>query len=273
MLFVGGITLLGVILAVLGCTLGGWAIWTAPIVFAGGFVLGLVIVLAMVFIMAAAVDMQGPFEKDDKFYRFVTEQAIDAVIFLMRIRVTTSGLEQTPKEGRFLLVCNHRNDVDPAVLLAYFKKHDLAFISKRENDVKPVIGPFLRKIMCQPINRENDREALKTILRCIQLIKDDAHSVAVFPEGYIFDDLKLHRFRPGVFKIAQKTGVPIVVCTLRGTPEVLKNMKKLRPSHVELRLLSVVSAEEVKAASTVELGNRIYEMMAADLGPDLVAQE
>ena len=149
----------------------------------------------------------------------------------------------------------------------------MVFISKRENDEKFIIGPFLRKIMCQPINRENDREALKTILKCIQLIKEDRHSVCVFPEGYIYDDLKLHRFRNGVFKIAQKANVPIVVCTLRGTPEVLQNMKKLKPSRVELRLLEVISAEEVKASSTVDLGNRVYEMMAADLGPELVAEE
>ena len=273
MLIVGGLTALSLLAAVLNLSLTLADLWVLPLTFLGTFLGGLILVFTVVLIMAALVKMDGPFEEDDKFYRFVAEQAIDAVVFLMRIRVTTSGLEKTPKEGRFLLVCNHRNDVDPAVLLKYFKKHDMVFISKRENDIKPVIGPFLRKIMCQPINRENDREALKTILKCIQLIKEDRHSVCVFPEGYIYDDLKLHRFRHGVFKIAQKANVPIVVCTLRGTPEVLGNMKKLKPSRVELRLLEVISAEDVKASSTVDLGNRIYEMMAADLGPELVAEE
>lgn len=273
MLLIGFLTVISALEAITNLSLTLADLWVLPLTFLGTFLGGLVAVFILVLIMAYTVNMEGPFDKDDKFYRFVTEQIIDAVIFLMRVRVTTSGLEKTPREGRFLLVCNHRDDVDPALLLTFFKKHELAFISKRENDQKPVIGPFIRKIMGQPINRENDREALKTILRCIQLLKDDAHSVAVFPEGYVYDDLKLHRFRNGVFKIAQKANVPIVVCTLRGTPEVLKNMKKLKPSRVELRLLTVISAEEVKASSTVDLGNRIYEMMAADLGPDLVAQE
>lgn len=273
MLLIGFLTVLSALAAVFNLSLTLADLWVLPLTFLGTFLGGVVAVFILVLIMAFTVDMKGPFEKDDKFYRFVLEQVVDAVMFLMRVRVTTSGLEKTPGEGRFLLVCNHRNDVDPVVLLSYFKKHDLAFISKRENDVKPVIGPFLRKIMCQPINRENDREALKTILKCIQLIKEDRHSVAVFPEGYVYDDLKLHRFRNGVFKIAQKAGVPIVVCTLRGTPEVFGNMRKLKPSHLELRLLDVISAEDVKAHSTVDLGNRIYEMMAADLGPELVAEE
>ena len=278
MLFVGGLTALAAAVSAAVCVSGGcfaglsW-LWVLPLTFFGTFLAGLVLFFLMVLVMAAAVKMDGPFEEDNKFYRFVAEQVIDAVIFLMRIRISTSGMEKLPKEGRFLLVSNHRDDVDPAVLLHLCKKKDLVFISKRENDAKPVIGPFLRKIMCQPINRENDREALKTILKCIQLIKEDRHSVAVFPEGYIYDDLKLHRFRHGVFKIAQKADVPIVVCTLRDTPEVLPRMKKLKSSRVEVRLLEVISAEAVKASSTVDLGDRIYEMMAADLGPDLVAQE
>lgn len=273
MLILGALTVLSALAAVFNLSLTLADLWVLPLTFLGTFLGGLAAVFLLILVMAYTVDMEGPFDKDDKFYRFVTEQIIETVMFLMRVRVTASGLERTPRDGRFLLVCNHRNDVDPAVLLRYFKKHDLAFISKRENDRKPVIGPFIRKIMGQPINRENDREALKTILKCIQLLKDDAHSVAVFPEGYVYDDLKLHRFRNGVFKIAQKANVPIVVCTLRGTPEVLPNMKRLKGSYVELRLLTVISAEEVKASSTVDLGSRIYEMMAADLGPDLVAQE
>ena len=273
MLLIGFLTAISALAAVFNLSLTLADLWVLPLTFLGTFLVGIVVVLLVVWAMAAAVKMDGPFEEDDKFYRFVAEQAIDAVVFLMRIRVTVSGLEKTPQNGRFLLVCNHRNDVDPAVLLKCFRKHDMVFISKWENDEKFIIGPFLRKIMCQPINRENDREALKTILKCIQLIKEDRHSVCVFPEGYIYDDLKLHRFRNGVFKIAQKANVPIVVCTLRGTPEVLQNMKKLKPSHVELRLLEVISAKEVKASSTVDLGNRIYEKMAADLGPELVAEE
>ena len=186
------------------------------------------------------------------------------------MKVVTSGLEKTPKDGRFLLVCNHINDIDPAVLLKYFKKSQLAFISKQENRDRFIIGPVMYKILCQPINRENDREALKTILRCIQLIKEDKASVAVFPEGYTSMDGLLHPFRSGVFKIAQKANVPIVVCTLRDTQYVLKRAMKLKPSRVELRLLDVIPAEDLKGRTAVDIGEQVHKMMADDLGPDLV---
>ena len=75
-------------------------------------------------------------------------------------------------------------------------------------------------------------------------------------------------FRHGVFKIAQRTGVPIVVCTLQGTQHVLKNAVKLKPSSVQMHLVGVI--EEVKGRNTVELGEQAYRMMADDLGPELV---
>ena len=90
--------------------------------------------------------------------------------------------------------------------------------------------------------------------------------------GGIDDDLLLHKFKPGVFKIAQKANVPIVVCTLKNTKVVVKNLMKWKRSDVELKVLDVIPAEELKGVTTVDIAQRCYEMMAEDLGPDLVAK-
>ena len=135
-----------------------------------------------------------------------------------------------------------------------------------------VIGPMMHKLQCQLINRENDREALKTILKCIEILKQDKASVAVFPEGGILsEDGKLHHFKAGVFKIAQKAGVPIVVCTLKNTLPVVPNILHLRPSHVTLDVLGVIDTDTVKSLKTVEIAEKTYAMMAGNLGPALLA--
>ena len=108
--------------------------------------------------------------------------------------VQLEGAQQLPKDGRFLLICNHLNILDPVLLLGCFPEAQLAFISKRENADMFLIGKIMHRLMCQLINRENDREALKTILKCIQMIREDQVSVAVFPEGYTSRDGKLHHF-------------------------------------------------------------------------------
>ena len=262
------------LLSGIGAAIGS-SLW--PLAFLGGFVgcfLGLIVLgFIIVWIMSEVVDLSVPQERMDPFYRKVMYLLIDFVIDFMRIHVKTEGLEKTPKEGRYLLVCNHLNDVDPPLLMKFFPQQEIAFISKRENEKKFILGKFMHRLYCQSINRENDREALKTIINCINILKEDKASVGVFPEGWCSLDFKLHPFRPGVFKIAQKANVPIVVCTVRNTQTVFGNMKKLKPSFLELHLVDVIPAEELKGQTTVDIANRVHKLMADDLGPDLVLQE
>ncbi len=263
-----GIGILSAVLAVLGCgSLDLHWLWALPLGFIGSF-LGL-FALAFLFLWGATAIIKiedGP--SDSPFYRALASLYIEAVLTVLRMKVHTRGLENVPTDGRFLLVCNHLNDLDPVTLLHFFRKSHLAFITKWENQKLFIVGKLMYKLYAQPINRENDREALKTILKCIQIIKEDKASVAVFPEGYTSRDHKLHEFRPGVFKIAQKTKVPIAVCTLTNTHKVFGNILKLRATDIDLHLVKVIQPEEYEALTTVELAKRVHALMAADLGPE-----
>ena len=263
------ITILSMILAVLEC-LGN--VWMIPLAFVGNS-LGLA-VLAFLFLVAVSymVDQNKEQENDDPFYRWVIAVYVEVLIQLLQARVTATGLEKTPKEGRFLLVCNHQFLADPGILLHHFRDSQLAFISKQENRDMFCVGPLMHKILCQTLDRDNDRQALKVILKCIQIIKEDKASIAVFPEGGTNHDDKLHPLKPGVFKIAQKANVPIVVCTLNGTRSIVKNGLKLKPTDVHLHLVDVIPAEELKGKTTVEIAERVYEMMLNDLGAEYAAE-
>ena len=258
---------------VTGSFVGLARLWLLPVSFVGAFVVLVGLAFGFLWLMCKLVDQSKPQEQDSKFYRGLMHLYVDAIITVARINVKTSGLEQTPKSGRFLLVSNHIDNIDPAFLLTYFRKSQLAFISKREVQNFFLVGELMHKILCQPINRENDREALKTILQCIKMIKEDEASIAVFPEGRITGDELMHSFRSGVFKIALKTQVPIVVCTLYGTQHVLKNAMRLKPSEVDFHLVKVIYPEDYAGMTATEIGNMAYELMAQDLGPDKVWQK
>lgn len=219
-------------------------------------------------IICAVVDLRKPQEHDSPFYRKAMAIYIEALVFVVKLRIRVKGLEKLPKKGRFLLVCNHQHIADPGVLLHVFRSSQLAFVAKKEAASMFLVNKLIHKTMGQFIDRENDRQALKTILKCIQLLKDDEVSVGIFPEGGIFEIGKLAHFRPGVFKIAQKAGVPIVVCTLRGSADILKNAAKRRTTVVELHLLDVIGAEELTGRTTVDIADQVYEMMIADLGEE-----
>lgn len=260
----------------LGCVIFAFcdmALWLLPVLCAALWLGLAVLALAFLYIVCAAVDLEKAQEEDSPFYRAVMNLYIEALITLVLARIHTKGLEKTPKEGRFLLVCNHLFLADPGVVLHCFRKSQLAFITKQENFDMPIINKFMHKILCQPVDRDNDRQALKTILKCISLIKEDKVSVGVFPEGYTSKDGKLHPFRPGVFKIAQKTNVPIVVCTIQNTRQIFENLKKLKKTDIHLHLVDVIQPGEYQGLSTVALSDMVYEKMIADLGEDFRYRE
>lgn len=236
--------------------------------FAGIFAVLTLVAGLFLLLICACVDLKKPQQEDSKFYRTMLYPYTEFLKQAVGMTVYTRGLEKTPRDGRFLLVCNHQNEADPGVLHHCFPKSQLAFISKKEAENMFVIGKFMHMTLCQMIDRENDREALKTIVKCIQMIKNDQVSVGVFPEGGIKGDYRVYPFRPGVFKIAQKADVPIVVCTIRGTTDLFRNMKRLKPTEVHMHLLDVIPAEEIRGKKTVEIADRVYEMMIADLGED-----
>ena len=242
-------------------------LWQLPVLFLALWLAQTAAVFGVLLIALSRVDQDVPQEEDDPFFRTYAKLLVPFIKTVLGLRVEPKGLEMIPKEGRFMLVCNHLDDSDPAVLMHYFRNYQLAFISKRENKDMFIVGKLMHKLQCQLVNRENDREALKCILKCIETLKNDRASVAVFPEGYESLDGRLLPFRPGVFKIAQKAQVPIVVCTLQGTEDVIRNLKKLKPlPKVQLHLLEVIPAEELEGKTTVEIAQRVRQIMLADLG-------
>lgn len=269
-MLLGTFCVLSLVISVVICAVGGafgslaW-LWVLPVGFLSCFLGLLVLAFLFLCLVCAFVKMEEPQEHDSGFFRRLAVVYIEALVVLLRVRVHTEGLEKTPKSGRFLLVCNHLHVADPAVLLVCFKKSQLAFISKKENDRLFLIGKIMHRIMCQSLDRENDRNALKTILKCIQLIKDDEVSIGVFPEGYTSKDGHLQSFRSGVFKIAQKADVPIVVCTLQNTRNIFNNILRLKPTDVELHLVGVIPAEELKGKTAVDISAQVHQMMAQDL--------
>ena len=277
-MLVGGIVLLSAVAAVGICLCTGsfaslsW-LWILPVGFLGTLTVLAGLAFLTVYILCQRIDTSVPQEHDSKFYRWLVYPIVDTIRTVLLMRVHTEGLEKMPPKGRFLLVCNHINDMDPVTLLMYFNSRQLAFISKRENANMFLVGKLMHKIMCQLVNRENDREALKTILNCVRLIREDEVSIGVFPEGYTSMDGLLRHFRHGVFKIALKTKVPIVVCTLQNTNRIFKNALRLKPTDVHLHLVKVIMPEEFADKTAVQVSEEVYQLMAEDLGPELVLQE
>jgi 1-acyl-sn-glycerol-3-phosphate acyltransferase len=184
------------------------------------------------------------------------------------VRVKLSGADKLPTEGRFVLICNHRSGFDPVVTEAWLKDYNLAFISKPSNLKLPYIGKLAYGAGFLPIDRENDREALKAILKAADFLKRGVCSIGLYPEGTRTKTGKLLPFHAGSFKIAQRGNAPVVIAAIQGTEQVKKNFP-FRRTKVKLDILELIPAEKVKAMSTNELAEYCRGRIAAHLGETL----
>ena len=267
------LTILSAVAAVLICILGGISFWWLPLLLIGCFLGAAAVAFGFLWLMCAIVDTSKPQETYSKFYQKLAKVYIQALVPIVQVRIRKKGLEKMPRKGRYILMCNHQSIADPVLLMEAFPDEDVAFISKKENHDMFLIGQLMHRLLCQLIDRENDRQALKVILKCIQILKEDKASIGVFPEGWCTLDGRLQHFRPGVFKIAQKTKVPIVVCTVNHTQEIFDNLPKLKPTDVDLHLVGIVEPEEYEGLTTVQLADKVFAMMLEDLGPEYAPLE
>lgn len=184
------------------------AVWQVPVFFLGSFLALVVLFLLVVLVSCLFVDPKKLLEKPSGYFRFLLNEFCRIALALGGVHVNVTGLEKVPRKGRFLLVSNHRFAFDPIVFYAVMPWAELAFLSKKENFSIFIVAQVMREVLCLPVDRNNDRESLKSILKAIQFIKDDKASIAVFPEGGTNKTgAPLLPYRSGVFKIAQKANV------------------------------------------------------------------
>ena len=266
--------LVGALLSVLTVWMGELSLLPALLL---GFLLAFLytaalLLLHVVFLAVSSLFAgQKPAEKDSAFFRKLTAYTVRLGLSLLRVKVTVTGTEKIPK-GRFLLIQNHRSAFDPLISLLALDFCQLGFITKPENMEIPVVGKFARRICCLPIDRENPRNAMKTIREAAEFLENDICSIGLYPEGTRNSGNGLLPFHNGSLKIATKAGVPIVVSTISGTGEIKKNAP-FRKTAVEVRICGVLPAEEVKSDTTAVLGDRVFRMMAEDLGYPISAGE
>ena len=244
--------------------LGSFSLWWGIPIFLGAELLLHALFATVIWLPVRKVDRSKPLEKQSA-WSVKGVQAIDSLLCAyggLRPRIT--GEDKLP-ETPYLLVCNHRSMFDPLMILRYLKGQNIAFVSKPSNMKIPMIGDIAYAAGFLPINRDNDREALKTILAAAGYLKRGLCSIAIFPEGTRSRTGETGPFHAGSFKIAQRANVPVAVACVRDTEKASRRLF-LRPTEVYLDILELIPAEQVKAMSTHELAEHSRGLMLELLG-------
>lgn len=236
--------------------------WLVPLMLVGFFLVFMVLHFALFVSMIVFTDTKKEPRENTKFFRYMAKITLPIIAGAARVKIVSEGVEKLPQNTEMLFVCNHQHNFDPVIMLMVFPEARIGFIGKKEiYKEMPFIGKAMHNLNSFPIDRENDREAAKTIIKAIKTIKNKVASIALFPEGYTnYNDDTLLPFRNGSFKIATKTQVPIAVCAINNTKSIVKNAFR-RTTRIEFRLLEVIYPEQYEGMSTVEIGDMIHKIM------------
>lgn len=242
----------------------GFVLWKVVLVLVLSYIVINVGYVAAVCYGGYGMDRSKPVDKQYKSCRWGAAKVTEFLDVYLRLRVHITGEEKLPKDQNFLYVCNHRSSADPIVVVDKLRDYNISFVCKPSLQKIPVIWPVGHGAGYLPIDRDNDREALKTIITAANYIKKGVCSIGIYPEGTRSKTDEMLPFHAGSFKIAQRAGAPIAIACIRGTEKISKNYP-LRHTDIYLDILEVIPAEQVKATATAELAEYSRTLIAERL--------
>lgn len=170
--------------------------------------------------------------------------------------ITIIGHENVPKDQAVLYIGNHRSFFD--ILLTYVHCPDLTgYIAKKEMEPIPLLSTWMRYLHCLFLDRKDIKEGMKTILTAIEKVKNGI-SICIFPEGTRNkgnNELELLPFHEGSFKIATKSGCPIIPMAISNSAEIFENhFPKIKPCKVVVEYGKPIYPEQLSKEDKKRLG-------------------
>lgn len=238
-----------------------WYDFYIPIVLLfAGFFGGIIIEFIVVFIISLFVNSRKDRKKPSRWAYWWLSQGIKCINYFSSVDCTIIGANKLPKKQKFVLVCNHRSNYDPMLIIDKFSLKHIAFISKKSNMKMPMIGALLRASCYQGIDREDREKALETIKTCTDFVANDVLNIGVFPEGTRQRKEIIGPFHEGVFNIAIHAKAPLVICALKGT-EKIKGRAPFRRTKIVLKVIGVVSPEELENHTAKSISDLSHDLM------------
>lgn len=136
-------------------------------------------------------------------------------LFIVGAKVKFTGLENVPGNKIYCVVSNHQGGLDIPILMSIFP-WTLGFIAKKELLLFPILNFWMIAVGCIFLNRKSARNAVAVFDKAAKQLQD-AHPMAIFPEGTRSKTGKIAAFKPGALKLALRAQVPIIPVSIDGS--------------------------------------------------------
>nr|WP_302600137.1 lysophospholipid acyltransferase family protein [uncultured Cellulosilyticum sp.] len=207
-------------------------------------------------------------ESREEVYK-LTKHLANRMIKAARMDLQVIGRENLPKEGPVLYVANHKSIFDIVVLVSTIEDPCI-FLAKKEVSKMQMVKTWFAALGAIYIDREDKRQAMESIVKGVNELKS-GQSMVVFPEGTRVSGDEIKEFKGGCFKLATKTGVPIVPIAIHNTYKVFEEKKGIQSTTVTLNIGKPIEVKDLSKEEQKVLPSTV-ESIVRQLMQDIINQ-
>lgn len=180
------------------------------------------------------------------------------VLHFTNVKLKVYGKENIKKGETYFFAPNHKSMMD---IVTMYNIVATGFVAKKEVLNMPLIKNFFKTMGVVTIDRENDREAAKSLIQASKYLKNGIN-MCVFPEGGIKtrETDEIIDVKAGAFKIAYKAEVPIIPISFINNRLLAENCPK-KKTNVYCKIHKPILYSEYKDLTTFELGEMISKIV------------
>ena len=182
------------------------------------------------------------------------------------VTLTVEGRENIPQGGPCVFVGNHRSYYDIPLLLAGLDKPH-GILAKEELEKIPLLNRWMKLLGCVFVQRDDVRASVRALNDATAIVQGGKNFV-IFPEGTRSkgEEGGAGEFKNGAFRIAVKTGAPVVPVAITGARALFESNGNLcRPGTVRIRILPPIQTAGMSKAEQKQLPDAVRQTILAKL--------
>ena len=149
--------------------------------------------------------METELEKDTWIYS--VGRVLANIVFHTLMPVRFHDLDRLQLQPPYILIANHQHALDPVVMAMGVKKHQVAFLGKKELGKSAFMRWLLSRLHCILVDRHHtDMEAMRACMKALRL----GRPLLIFPEGTRRHEGQMEQIESGTSLIALRSQAPIL---------------------------------------------------------------
>lgn len=182
------------------------------------------------------------------------------------VQLIVEGKENIPAAGPVVFVGNHRSYFDiPLVLVSLDRPHGI--LAKEELAHIPLLSRWMHLLGCVYVQRDDVRGSLQALKDAAAVVKS-GDSFTIFPEGtrYKGEEGGVGEFKAGAFRIAIKTGAPVVPVAISGARGLYEGRNYIvHPGTVHVTILPAIRTAGMSKDEQRQLPEAVRQNIVAAL--------